>query len=225
MSIKIAILGAGWLGLPLSQHLSHQGFKTSLIKTQDLKNINNWDEYELFISTWPKENVEAFKILPRDCKIITMSSTSQTESIIQFENELKSLFSQLTILRLGGLIGYNRHPGKFLSGKKGIKGKNHFINLIHRDDIIQIISEMLFQKKIPTETFSVVCDRAEKKKDFYVFASNEIGQTLPEFDEMDNSEKPAIDGSAIKKLINYEFIYSSPFDYLSSLRQRKDNRS
>jgi hypothetical protein len=225
MSIKIAILGAGWLGLPLSEHLSQIGLNCSLIKTQELKNITNWDEYEIFISTWPKENLEAFKFLPRDCKIIAMSSTSQTDSIIQFENELKSLFSKLTILRLGGLIGYTRHPGKFLAGKKQITGKNHFINLIHRDDIIQIISELLSQNKMPHETLSLVCDSPAKKKDFYTFAANEIGQTLPEFDELDNSEKPAVDGAAIKKLINYEFIYSSPFDYLRALRERKNNRT
>ena len=225
MSIKIAILGAGWLGLPLSQHLSQIGLKNDLITTKDLPQIKSWEQYDLLISTWPKENIQAFTHLPKDKQLMAMSSTSQTDAMLKFEDELQSLFPNLTILRLGGLIGYNRHPGKFLSGKNGLKGKNHFINLIHRDDIIQIITEMILQNTIPKKILHLVCDKPCRKKEFYTFASQERGLTVPNFDEMDNSEKPAIDGTKIKKILNYEFIYSSPFDYLKALRERKNNRT
>jgi hypothetical protein len=225
MSIKIAILGAGWLGLPLSQHLTHVGVKNDLVTTKDLHQVKSWEHYDLLISTWPKENIQAFSHLPKNKPLIAMSSTSQTEPMLKFENDLQAHFPTLTILRLGGLIGYNRHPGKFLSGKNGLKGKNHFINLIHRDDIIQIISEMILQNKIPKKILHLVCDNPCRKKEFYTFASQERGIAIPDFDETDNSEKPAIDGTDIKKILNYEFIYSSPFDYLKALRERKNNRT
>jgi hypothetical protein len=225
MSIKIAILGAGWLGVPLYKHLSKLGLEIDLIQTKDLHQMKAWSNYNLLISTWPKENIQAFHQLPKTIPLIAMSSTSQTESMLKFEEELTVLFSKPTILRLGGLIGYNRHPGKFLSGKKDIKGKNHFINLIHRDDIIQIISVMILQNKIPQKNYNLVSDKPCTKKVFYTYACQEINSAIPEFDELDNSEKPAVDGTDIKKLINYEFIYSSPFDYLKALRERKNNRA
>src|SRR5690606_7224253 len=41
-----------------------------------------------------------------------------------------------TIIRFGGLIGEDRHPVNYLSGKTNLKGGNAPVNLIHRNDCI-----------------------------------------------------------------------------------------
>jgi hypothetical protein len=84
---------------------------------------------------------------------------------------------------------------------------------------------MILQNKIQPKNYNLVSEKPCTKKDFYTYACQEINSAIPEFDELDNSEKPAVDGTDIKKLINYEFIYSSPFDYLKALRERKNNRA
>ena len=48
-----------------------------------------------------------------------------------------------TIIRFAGLIGYDRLPGRFLAGKKNVENGNAPINVIHQDDCIGLISEMI----------------------------------------------------------------------------------
>ena len=53
-------------------------------------------------------------------------------SIIEAENVLRAHFSdRLTILRLGGLIGHDRHPIRFLTGRTIAKSGSDKISLIH----------------------------------------------------------------------------------------------
>ncbi len=63
---------------------------------------------------------------------------------VQAEIKLKDfLANRLTIIRLAGLIGADRHPVKFLAGKKDIPNGNAPINLIHQDDAIGIINKVI----------------------------------------------------------------------------------
>ncbi|HVY54259.1 MAG TPA: SDR family NAD(P)-dependent oxidoreductase, partial [Thermodesulfobacteriota bacterium] len=50
-----------------------------------------------------------------------------------------------TIVRFGGLIGYDRMPGKFLAGRKDIQGGGSPVNLIHRDDCVEILYRVISQ--------------------------------------------------------------------------------
>ena len=50
---------------------------------------------------------------------------------------------QTTIIRFGGLIGPDRHPVTMLSGREQLSNGNHPINLIHLDDCIHLIMNVL----------------------------------------------------------------------------------
>ena len=52
-----------------------------------------------------------------------------------------------TVIRFGGLIGYDRMPGKFLTGKKDLPNGDAPVNLIHRDDCVQIIYQIIKNEK------------------------------------------------------------------------------
>ena len=70
--------------------------------------------------------------------------TESGKQLVQTEQLLQSnLNFKTTILRFGGLIGEDRHPIKFLAGRKNIENPNAPINLIHQDDCIGIIMEIL----------------------------------------------------------------------------------
>src|SRR5690606_23106328 len=60
-----------------------------------------------------------------------------------------------TIIRFGGLIGTERHPVKFLSGKKDIKNPEAPVNLIALQDCIGIILKVI-ENKAWGETFNAV---------------------------------------------------------------------
>ncbi|MFT5450924.1 MAG: nucleoside-diphosphate-sugar epimerase, partial [Enterobacterales bacterium] len=72
---------------------------------------------------------------------------------------------QTTIVRFGGLIGYQRHPANFIK-KQGLmlnpKGR---INMIHRDDCISIIQGII-DKNLWDEVFNAVADEHPTREDF-----------------------------------------------------------
>jgi nucleoside-diphosphate-sugar epimerase len=70
-------------------------------------------------------------------------NTASGKAHAELERYLKSIKSlQISILRLAGLVGADRHPVTSLSEKSEISlGKNP-VNLIHQDDVIRAISAL-----------------------------------------------------------------------------------
>ncbi|WP_372641479.1 NAD(P)H-binding protein [Ancylomarina sp.] len=122
---------------------------------------------------------------------------------------------QTTILRFSGLFGGNRKPGNFLSGKK-VKNADAPVNLIHRDDCIQIINEIIKQD-VWEECFNCTADTHPSKKEFYTKAAEIIGVPLPSFEEDEKTKAPIklISNEKLKRSLNYEFIHPDLMDALN----------
>jgi len=114
---------------------------------------------------------------------------------------------QTTILRLSGLFGGNRKPGNFLSGKR-VKHADAPVNLIHREDCIQIINEVVRQD-VWNECFNCCADTHPSKREFYTKAAEAIDVPLPIFEDEENSDAPfkLITNEKLKRRLNYEFIH------------------
>ena len=115
------------------------GFKNliSHIQNSKIKNI-------LFISStsvYPNSNS-----IVTENSLIKKNPLSEIELLFKTNTNFKS-----TILRFGGLIGYDRKPGNFFKNGKIINFPDAFVNLIHRDDCIQIIKEII-EKNIWNKT-------------------------------------------------------------------------
>ena len=87
-----------------------------------------------------------------------------------------------TVIRLGGLIGPERVPGRFLSGEKGLLDPQQPVNLIHRDDAVGII-ETVIAKDMRGEIFNAVADKHPTRQEFYTRAAHRLGVPPPEFNE------------------------------------------
>ncbi|PST94983.1 hypothetical protein C9I86_01595 [Photobacterium sp. NCIMB 13483] len=62
------------------------------------------------------------------------------------EQQLRQQWQQqLTVLRLSGLIGPQRHPVTFLSGRQQLSAGKQPVNLVHLDDCIRVISAIIAQ--------------------------------------------------------------------------------
>lgn len=94
---------------------------------------------------------------------------------------------QTTIIRFGGLIGNERHPIKFLAGRKNIENPEAPINLIHLEDCIGIIQKII-EKDIWDEVFNAVAPFHPTRNEYYTQKAIEMHLELPEF----NAEKPSI---------------------------------
>lgn len=121
-----------------------------------------------------------------------------------------------TVLRFGGLIGYNRNPAKFLAHKHKIAGESP-VNLIHRDDCVGIITQII-EKNIWGETFNASSPEHPNKKEFYSKAAQISEVPAPDFTDESDVFK-IINSDKLIKALQYKFKYQSPMDYLKEVEE------
>lgn len=85
---------------------------------------------------------------------------------------------QTTIVRLAGLVGAERHPGRFFKKTGHIKSAQAPINLIHRADCLQILTAIL-EQDVWGEVFNACSDTHPTKGDFYPVAARSLGLLPP----------------------------------------------
>jgi len=109
------------------------------------------------------------------------------------------------ILRLAGLVGPDRHPGKFFKGKKDIPNGLAPVNLIHRDDVIGIIQKIIAHDGA-TGIYNGCSPVHPSKMAFYRLAAAMAGEPLPEFVSEKGTWK-IISGARVALELGYEFIH------------------
>ncbi len=134
-------------------------------------------------------------------------------AVLRAENEIRHHFgANVTILRLAGLIGPDRHPGKFLAGKRVLKNAASQVNLIHRDDCIGLI-EAIIERDCFGEIINGCATKHPKREDYYKNAASLLELEQPIFDTTQiTSEKKLIDNSKSKKILNYTYKFDDPED-------------
>lgn len=108
-----------------------------------------------------------------------------------------------TILRLGGLVGANRHPAFHVSGKQ-LKAPHELINLIHLNDCISIIS-LLLKNKTGTAVFNLVNPHHPTKLEYYTTCCEFLKLPLPTAKENVKNNLKEISSEKICTLLNYQF--------------------
>lgn len=128
-----------------------------------------------------------------------MSATSASKrsgtTLIDTEKNLyKILQKNLTIIRMGGLVGGNRQPAKYFAGKKEVEGGNERINFIHKEDAAYLITYVITHD-IFGEIINGVCGGYPLKKDYYPFALKALKLEPVEF-------KPVKSGTSFGKIVS-----------------------
>jgi nucleoside-diphosphate-sugar epimerase len=141
--------------------------------------------------------------------VITEASTFSRSETAQKLVTAEGLFQQnnnfnATILRLSGLIGPNRHPATYLSGRNQIQNPEAPVNLIHRDDAIAIIKSIISQK-LWNEAFNASFPSHPAKKEFYTKACEQQNLPLPQFDEQCASKGKTIASNKLLQRLKFEF--------------------
>lgn len=235
---KLAILGCGWLGLPLAQsfvnagwlvngsttrpeklsHLGENGIQPFLINLGAMdapENLRSFLEADVLIVNVPpgrpeseastyQEKMEVLATALRQSlvkKVMFISSTSvyadnctvHTEESLAFADSnsgkrmmaAEQVFNQLpnvqyTVVRFGGLINEQRHPGRFFNGKTAVANGLAPVNLIHLDDCIGIIDKII-NNNLWGQTFNAVAPSHPDKETFYTLATQKYGGISPSF--------------------------------------------
>lgn len=136
------------------------------------------------------------------------------------EEILSGLHRKLTILRCGGLMGYDRVPGKYFIGKQELSTGSVPVNFVHRDDVIQIIYEVIRQEKW-NEIFNVVAPEHPVRRDIYLKNASEFGWEAPTFKEGEMPPYKVVNSDKLIKALQYSFQYSNPLDFKYQLPQKR----
>ena len=132
--------------------------------------------------------------------------TESGKQLVEVENLFRNNKKfKTTILRFGGLIGEDRNAVKMLSGKTDVANPEAPINLIHQEDCIGIISEILKQEYW-NETLNAASPFHPTRKDYYTKKALELNLPIPHFDEKDKSSGKIISSEKLEKILGYKFL-------------------
>ncbi len=262
---RVAVIGCGWLGMPLAIHLLEQGYevhgttthpeKLSLLNkrgikgyqlelpiiTSDRANKALWscDTYIInippgrrnpkYAAEYPQRIKALFQTIStnaEDPRIIFVSSTGvyansgstvnesstlvpkKDSVLLQAENLLTNLDIKSVILRMAGLAGPGRHPGKWFAGRVNVPGGNTPINMVHQSDCIEVISCLIKDQEI-TGVYNVCADEHPMKKEFYDRMSKKIEVVPPTFQEGLVPFK-IVDNQKLKERLGFRYRFSDP---------------
>jgi nucleoside-diphosphate-sugar epimerase len=135
--------------------------------------------------------------------------TESGKQLVQAELLLQNNSNfETTILRFGGLIGENRHPIRFLAGRKGVENPKSPINFIHQKDCIGIIQKII-ETDCWNEIFNAVTPFHPTREDYYTQKAVELNLALPEFNNEKVSVGKVILSEKIERVLEYQFIKTS----------------
>ena len=220
--------------------LNELGIDAHILNERDMYQEQSWiKDIEVLVLNIPPSSFEDYpkamaslcKQTNTSCKVLFISSTSVYPNLNKWVDEntppsgqnrngpivestekmLQGLMHErLTIIRMAGLVGGERNPIRYIAGKE-INGANAPVNLVHRDDCIGVIKEVIHKGYIG-KTLNVCCSDHPTKKEYYKYAADLFNLPPPVFKEESNSYK-FVDNTKSKKELNYSYHYDSPFDF------------
>ncbi|OIQ37114.1 MAG: hypothetical protein BM563_09285 [Bacteroidetes bacterium MedPE-SWsnd-G1] len=229
---KMVLQGFNVKGSTTSKHklslIENKGIKSFIVDIDNLTtpNINSFLDSDILIVNITSKSIEGFQHFinlinnSQIDKVLFVSSTSVypftnnevTEESYLKECELATIESMFqsstkfrtTILRFSGLYDEQRHPGNFMKKGRIIQNPDGYVNLIHKNDCMNIILEVLKQE-CWGEVFNGCSNNHPKRKDFYIEQTKLIGKASPIFDYNKPTQFKIINNSKLKRVLNYTF--------------------
>ena len=118
----------------------------------------------------------------------------------------KSPAFRTTVLRLAGLVGPDRHPGRFFRGGRAVPNPDGYVNMIHRDDAIGIIAAILSQGAWEA-VFNGCADAHPTRGAFYTRAAELMGAAPPPLDRKSAGPWKIVSNARVRERLSYRFRY------------------
>jgi len=133
------------------------------------------------------------------------------KTLVELEHWLHDLpGTSVDILRLAGLVGPDRHPGRFLAGKTGLENGSHGVNLVHLDDVVEAVM-LLLQRPKGGHIYNLCAPQHPSRDSFYPAVTKKLGLEPPRFNaQSERSAGKLIDGSKICDELGFEYSYPDP---------------
>ncbi|WP_255554336.1 MULTISPECIES: NAD(P)-binding domain-containing protein [unclassified Tenacibaculum] len=214
--------------LAIFKEVGIQPFIVDITK-DDNEELQSFLTADVLIVAIPSKNVLGFKNLIKELekwaikKVIFISSTSVYPSLNKEMNEndttvdstlveIENVFRTnrnfaTTVIRFAGLFGENRNPGNWFKDKK-IPQPNGFVNMIHQQDCIGIIYQVIKQN-VFGEVFNACSNHHPSRKEYYINAKKVLKTAPPVFDDSSPLEYKIINSDKVQKQLNYTFVYDN----------------
>ena len=151
--------------------------------------------------------ISSTSVYPRINKVMTEEDTVLKTPLTAIENLFReNSFFETTILRFAGLFGDQRHPSNWFRNGRKIPQHKGFVNMIHKEDCIEIIHEIIDQN-CWNETFNACSNHHPTRRDFYTVARLSANLELPEFEENQEYEWKIISSKKVQSVLDYTFIH------------------
>ena len=137
------------------------------------------------------------------------AETPEAESILDAEKAVLASNKQAIILRLSGLVGYERNPARFGTSRLPA---NEPVNMIHRDDAIGVILRLLELEHM--EGIFNVCSPAHPSRQaFYEAGAKAMGIESPSLQTSIDALTRTIDSEKLVLKRQYVFLKENPLDF------------
>lgn len=129
----------------------------------------------------------------------------QAERVLQYQSNIK-----ITVLRFCGLYNSERNPGRFLAGRQLSSNGKDKVNLIHLDDCIGLIRQVI-SKGIWGEVFNACSEQHPEKEDFYTMAAQKLGLEAPRFDPRAKPKFKIVNSQKLTSKLKYSWLHPDPY--------------
>ncbi|UBM57810.1 hypothetical protein LAG90_13440 [Marinilongibacter aquaticus] len=180
------------------------------------------DEIEHFFAsqqrTYPKNwlLISSTSVYGEKTGMLKETDADTSTAIFKIEKHLEVCAeksgAKLTVLRCGGLMGYDRIPCKYFSGKKGVKEASKPVNYLHQDDAVRII-ERIIETNAWGKVYNALSPTHPSRKAILHSCFAKSHYTPCTFaDEQDRAFK-IIDPSFLIEDLPYRFLFPNPLDF------------
>ncbi len=129
--------------------------------------------------------------------------------MLEVERFLYKNLSNIVILRLGGLMGYDRIAGKYSASKSLLY--DSYTNYVHRDDVVRVIVHLI-ELSINRDIYNVVAPIHRSKKEIYDQNAKKFGFDKTDFISEQIKGKRVLSDKLCKQL-GFVFLKNDPFDF------------
>jgi nucleoside-diphosphate-sugar epimerase len=156
--------------------------------------------------------ISSTSVYGRRNKVMTEEDEVLKTPLSEIENLFReNSFFETTILRFAGLFGDERHPSNWFRNGRKIPQPKGFVNMIHKEDCIEIIQEIIDQN-CWNQTFNACSNHHPTRREFYTIAKLSSDFEVPEFEENEVYEWKIISSKKVQKVLEYTFTHDNLLD-------------
>ncbi len=132
------------------------------------------------------------------------ATTSAIQLLISEKILLESEEFETCVIRLGGLVGPERHPVYSLSLKKNIPNPDSPVNFIHQRDAVDIIIKLI-ETWQPNEIYNAVTPFHPSRKNYYTEMASIANISPPNF-QPEGTIRGEISSQKVRDKIDFTFL-------------------